>query len=802
MRRRALLYSGILTVSAATLAFELTLTRLFAVAEWYHFAFLSISVALLGYASSGTWLSILSSDARSRLQPINRLAFPPSLLGCYLLINTIPFDSYQLTWSPMQAFYLVLYYMGLVIPFVLSGSIIAYHLASAVEQSNAIYAANLAGSAIGSLGLLFTLPAFGGEGSVVVAAILGTCGAALLFAADAPKPGRSPGMWTALLLSCLGGILLWSDPPWLSARLSPYKSLSYALQTPGASLAYQRWNAHSRVDVVESEHVHSAPGLSLQYRGKLPAQYGMTIDGDNLSAISRRQEPADETFLEYVPGSLAYRLRPHAYALLIQPRGGLDVAVALHHGADRVLVAEDNALVVQVVRERYDRFTGGLYRDERVRVHLEDGRSALQRGQERYDIVQFCLKESFHPLTLGSYSLAEDYLYTVEAMSQALQRLTPSGILLIMRWLQDPPSEAVRAAAILVTAMEKVGIARPAEHLMALRSWSTMALLASPSPFTQEDVATLLATCQRLGYDVVHYPGIDVTHVNRYNILPEPLYYNALQALLDPQRRTAFYRAQSHDVTPVSDDRPFFAHYFRWRQVPRILAQLGKSWQPFGGSGFLLVLALLLLAVVMSALLIGLPLALRRAPPTRRGHSIRILLYFAALGFGYLLVEMPLMQQFILYLGQPAISFILVLATLLLSAGWGSIWSPRLRLGLTLPLLVALILPYPGALRALFGATLGWPYGARVLLAVSAVLPLGFLMGIPFAAGLRRVEGRYPGIVPWIWAINGGASVVSSILATVLALLWGYRLVLGCAALCYLLATLAFWPLIRSHDLQ
>ena len=791
-------YAGILLNSAATLIFELVLTRLFSIAEWYHFAFLSISVALLGYASSGTILSSLSLDRRARLATLLGVLFPLSIAGAYLAINTIPFDSYALSLSPIQFLYLALYYLSLVVPFGISGYLVAHWMSLHPAQSNKLYAANLVGSALGTAGLALTLPPLGGVGTVMAAASMGALGASLLALSGGTLLSRKVSF---LSLSVVGVCAIWAmhPPSWAALKLSPYKGLSYALQGAGARLDYQRWNVSSRVDVVVSSQIHSAPGLSLNYAGKLPLQHGLALDGGNLSPISRRTSPEDTRFLDDLPASLPYLLRPGATALIIQPRGGLDVGVALHHGARRVCVAEDNRLIVEAVRDVYDSFVGGLYSDPRVVVWIEDGRSILQRPGEPFDIILYALTEAYHPLTSASYSLSENYMYTEEAFTRALGRLTDDGLFVVTRWLQDPPSESVRAGALMVTALERAGVTDPGKHLLAFRSWSTMTLLASPAAYTESDLRLLVSTCERLGYDLVYYPGMCIEEANQHNLLPQPLYYAAFQELLHGESRRAFYAAQIYDVSPPSDDRPFYGHYFRWRQVPRILAGLGKVWQPFGGSGFLLVLVLLVVAILSALLLVLLPLVRSHAMPRHIPQRGRIVAYFAALGLGFLMVEMPLMQQFILYLGHPATSFIVVLSTLLLFSGVGSILSRRINLRGALLALVVLIPIYPQALRALFDLTLAMALPARMGISVLCLLPLGMLLGIPFAGGMRRIEERVPGLIPWAWAINGSTSVVGSIAATILALSAGYRVVLYAAALCYLGAALAFWPLSRRN---
>lgn len=789
-------YGSTMLISAATLIFEITLTRLFSLAEWYHLAFLSIAVALLGNAAGGTILALLGRTRRWRLFPWWGWGFPLSLAGAYVLFNALPFDSYQFAWDPRQLGYLALQYLGLVVPFGFSGLCLAQWLALYPQETPQLYGANLLGSALGSLSLLGLLPLLGGEGTVMAAVSLAALAAILVEVGwtQQRSPLSSLRQGTAWAMAVAGLVLATTRPAWLQLHLSPYKSLSQHLAA-GARQVVSRWNTFSRVDVVESERIHSAPGLSLLYQGQLPPQHGVLVDGDNLSPITRRQGEADEAFLAYLPSAVPYRLRTGASVLILRPRGGLEVAAAVAGGARRIVAVESNPLVARVVGERYALWTGNLYHLPQVTWRIEEERSALERLQERFDIVLIALSEGYHPLTSGSYSLTENYLYTVEAASCALRRLTPHGLLVLTRWLQDPPSECLRAAGLVVSALEREGLGDAAQHLLAFRSWSTMTILASPSPFAQADIAAFLQTCAELGYDPVWFPGMGPELANRYNILPRPVYYEALRDLLLTPDRRAFYRAQEYDVTPPTDDRPFFGHYFRWRQVPAILRQWGKTWQPFGGSGFLLVWALLVFSLVAAGLLIGLPLIHRPRELAPIRWLGRMVLYFASLGLAYLLIELPLMQQLILYLGQPTLSLILTLSALLLFSGLGSLNAGRFALRPVLIALLGLAALYPFLLRALLSATLQLALGGRIVLALVCLAPLGFLMGMPFAGGMRRAEEMLPGIIPWLWAINGGASVVSSILATLLALAGGFRLVWSVAGLCYLCALAAFWPL-------
>lgn len=783
-KRTFYLYVGLALVAAALLLFELALMRLFAVAEWYHFAFLSVGVALLGNAVGGVAVALLGAPRARRIASGAAGALPWSIAAAYWAFNDIPFDSYRLAWEPRQFAYLALYYLGLALPFAVGGYLAAYTLASEQERAHRLYAANLIGSALGALGILGCLPAFGGEGTVWAAMGLGALGGAALAHTYAPLPIKRSALFLngLALLSAVGGLL--GRPAWWAVRLSPYKALSYALQAPGARLEWSRWSVSGRVDVVSGEQIHSAPGLSLRYKGRLPPQYGLTFDGDDLVPISRRVMPEDRAFLRYLPLSVATSLRPGGSALILTPRGGMDVAVLLEYGLKRVVVVEENPLVFMVVRDLYGEFTGGLYRDPRVELALNDGRSALQGAKEAYDLIIFSLAESYHPLTAGTYGLREDYRYTVEGIGTALARLAPQGVLIITRWAQDPPAESLRAATAAIEALERSG-RDPKKHLLAYRTWATVTLLISRDPWEDGDIRAVRQEGERLGFDMVYYEGMPPEEANRFNRLQGPGDYEALVTLLNTSDRRSFYRAQLYDVSPTTDDRPFFGHYFRWRQLPIILRQLGKTWQPFGGSGFLIVLGYLAVAILFSGMLVLMPLfAQRRA---QRSWAVRAdwTIYFAAIGLGFMLIELPLMQRFILYLGQPTVAFTLVLTGILLFSGLGSAWAHRAPLRWMLGLLAVLALIYPPLLQVVTRHTLGWARPARWAIGLGLLVPLGVAMGVPFAGAFYALRGISAGERAWLWAVNGSASVIASTLAAVIALWAGYRAVLGLAAVCY-----------------
>ena len=803
-------YAGLFLLSAATLTFEINLTRIFSVAQFYHFAFMIVSLALLGFGASGTFLALfprLRERDPARTLPLLSWGFALTAVGSYALTLYVPFDSFRIAHDWRQGAVLALHYVALASPFFCSGTAVGLLLAARPEDANRTYAANLTGSAAGCLLAVVAPSLVGGEGTVLLSAALGIL-AAFTFQSPIsnlrPPASRPTFDVSRLIQLALALVLLLAalhPPSFLHIRLSPYKSLSYALLYPDAELVSRRWNGFSRVDVVRSASIRSLPGRGFVCPGEPPVQLGLTVDGDDLSPISH--VPPGFTALEHTNcllTALPYRLRAGSNALVLEPRGGFDVLTALAEGAQRVTAVEANPLIVEAVRAQ-GAWAGNLYDDPRVTVVTEEGRAYARRARaaslpftrerERYDVVLLSLTTPQRTVTSGAYSLAEEYRYTVQAFSDYLARLDEGGLLVVTRWLQVPPSETIRAFALSVEAVERAR-GDPKASIVALRSYQQMLILVRRGPFTDEELEAVRAFAAPRAFDLVYLPGIHPDEVNRYNVMPEPDYYRACTGLLETEDREAWYRAYPFDVEPPNDDRPFFGHFFKWEQAPEALAMAGHTWQPFGGAGYFVLLGLLALALLAAAVLVLLPLAVRGPFDFAQGEwvgrgkvMVATLGYFALLGLGYLCVEIPLLQQFILFLGHPAYAMATVLFALLLFSGLGSLLSRRVPLRLVLILLPALVGGYALGLPALFTATLAAPLGGRLAIAVVALAPPGLLMGMPFPKGLALLEQGPPALVTWAWGVNGATSVVASILAALLALSLGFSAVLAVGAICY-----------------
>ncbi|MDX1417403.1 MAG: hypothetical protein R3293_24575, partial [Candidatus Promineifilaceae bacterium] len=666
--------------------------------------------------------------------------------------------------------------------------------------SHKVYGANLIGSACGSLGSLLILTWFGGPGGLLCAALLALF-AALIFAWGTRTKSKKflfPGqVGVILILIVLGSFSLVRPPDWLEQRLSPYKALSTLKLALDTEHVGSFSDAAARLDLLESSIIHVMPGLSLSSPAGIPRQAALLVDGDNLMPITITVPDAHEiqVLADYTPQTVAQHLRPNSHTLVIGAGTGLDVLISLAAGSEEVTAVEENEHIIGLMSEHFGQSSGNIYADERVNFVNETGRVfAGKQIEDDYDLIVVALTGQHRPVQSGAYSLTEDYSTTIEAMEDLIGILDEHGLLVVTRWLQTPPSESARAFATLVSALENSG-RNPAGHLVAYRSLRTMTILAAENPFSAIELEQIRTLLSERGFDAVYLPDLQPEEANLFNILPEPVYSDIFNQILDNPRAT--FENYRFEIRPATDNHPFFFHFFKWRQTPEIVAGFGRSWQPFGGSGFFVLVALLLLVSLAAALFIIGPLLIWRQKRERWRTAIphwqlRVFLYFAALGLAFLFVEMPMAQQFILLLGKPVIALAVVIFSVLLFSGLGSLWSRKFSLSLGPAVLMILAALYPFILQKLAPIILAWPDWGRMIFAILFLAPLGFFMGLPFASGLRVVERQTTALVPWAWAINASFSVISSVVAVMIALTWGFAAVLWLGAAAYGVAFLAF----------
>lgn len=781
------LYLGILLISIATLSLEVSLTRVFSVSLWYHFGFLVISLALLGFGASGTLLAICPVFSRGKTQvwlSLFSAAFSLAVLFAYFITLALPVDPYLVLWDWSQLLYLSIYYLAWGIPFLAAGSTVGLAIKQFSGEVGRIYASSLLGSALGCLSPILAIPVLGGPGILILSALLGLA-ASFAFGFYF----RTRRVAIAIPSLALIATLIFF-PSKLPLPISEYKGLSMALILPDARTLMTEWSPISRVDVIESQYIRLAPGLSFSFRGEIPPQMALAIDGNGLSPITRFEGNVEILeFTDYLSSSLAFHLKERPDVLIIGPGGGLDILAALYNNAREVMAVELDPVIARAVGERFSSFAGGLYQLPQIKVKIAEGRSFIRRTHESYDIIQISLLDSFAATAAGVSSLNENYLYTVEAFRDYYNRLKPGGILSITRWLRLPPRDEVRIFATALEALESLGLSQPRAHLAFIRSWSNATILLKQDPFVVAELNKIRRFVEERSFDLVYLPDLREEELNRFNRLEWPYYYQVVNNLLNKERREEFYQKYLFDIKPATDDKPFFFHFFKLKSIGFFLKNLGRQYIPLGEWGYLVLLAALSQALLVSLLLVLLPLMLWKGCP--RGGA-RSLFYFAVLGMGFMFIEIVLIQKFVLFLGHPTYAITVILFSLLLFSGMGSYISaylpfpPRSRIRAAITGVSFLSLLYLWALPWIFQSFIGEALWVRVMLTLLLLAPLGLFMGVPFPSGIEILERTLPALIPWAWGINGAASVIASILAILVAVSLGFRAVLVLAVLVYL----------------
>ena len=796
-----MLLAAVFVLSAAAIACEILLMRLFSIVAWHHFAYMIISLALLGYGISGSIIAFAREWLLRRFRLVIATCcagFTLLTVASFALAQILPFNPLEIYWDMAQLAWLAAIYLCLALPFLCAATAIGLALSQAGQGVGKVYFADLLGAGTGApaiIAAMFWLPP---EQCLKLVAAAGLVAAALILLR---KPRRvMPAI--GVLLVGIALALPW-PAPWLEPRISPYKGLPQTLALPGMALVADRPSPLGHVSVVEAREVplRHAPGLSLAATMPIPDQVGLFIDGDALTAITRFDgDTAPLAFLDQQIAALPYHLLVAPEVLVLGAGGGADVLRALYHGAKRVDAVELNSRIAELVRGRYGDFSGNLYDRPEVQLHVAEARAFLAHSRRQYDLIQISLLDSFAAAAAGLYALNESTLYTVEALAAMLRRLKPAGLISITRWLKNPPRDNVRLFATAVAALKAQGVKRPGKRLALIRSWDTVTLLVANDPIPAEAIGRVRAFADRRGFDPVFFDGISDAEVNKRNVLARPFLYEAAVALLGPEA-AAFTKAYAYDISPTTDDRPYFFHTLKLGQLKTILSATGPGRATLIEWGYVVLWATLAQAVIASVLLILLPLKALSRAPAAGGARLRTLIYFAALGLGFLFLEIAFMQRFTLYLGHPLYAVAVVLSAFLIFAGAGSRTSAWLaaRLGavLSLRLAVAALIALALANLALFpllpatavGADVAW---LRVLFAVALIAPLAFAMGLPFPLGLAALDAEAAHLVPWAWGINGCASVISAALATLLAIEFGFTTVVLAAAGCYVVAAMTF----------
>lgn len=786
-RRRAPLLV-ILLISAAALAYELLLTRIFAIVHWHHLVTTAISLALLGYGASGTFLTVAGRSLQRHFAAAlitNAALFGVTTVACVWVAQRIPFDPQALLWDPRQAGWLAAMLGALAMPFFAAANCIGLVLTTYREQIPRIYGVDLLGAAIGALALSAAVTLLPPSGVLLGIMALGL-GVAVL-AASQLHWHRGPVMALAVAILMLTGL-----SGAMRIQTAAYKDLSRAMLTLGAVIDHHRDGVSGMIDVVRNDAVPNrhAPGLSLHSGAPLPPQLAVFTDGDATGTISDYDGlNPPSPILGQMLSALPYRLFEAPSVAVLAAAMDHRVRQALELGASHISAIEHDQTRQAVNCDTYLDLNRRSCASSTVSWERQTARGFGARRGGRFDLIS--LVTDAEPGGLDALNI--DYALTREALVGYLRRLTPGGVIALEAPTRVPPGLSLRLLVTAAAALRDIGVQRAADHIALLRGWQRFSLLLSNHPLDPPQLTTIRRFADDWGFDLVWLPDIAIDEVNRFQQLQTPIYHAAAARILGAVEQ----ESAQIDLRPVTDDRPYPHRASRWSGLVDAIRQLDGERLRQVDNALVVAALTLLFAIVSSVLLIMLPLtALRRgsiATPDA-GIKIRALGYFALLGPAFLFTEIAWIQHLELFLDRPLYAASIALAVFLSFAGLGSLWVQRFDETATGRLLwaaVAVIVGFAAVFAFTSSTTLTsattWSLPVRLLLAILLLAPLAFAMGIPFAAGLRRFGGISPQLIPWAWGINGCASVISAAGASILAPDLGFRGLVAVAAVAYLL---------------
>ena len=783
MRR---LFLATLLISAAAIGYEILLMRVLSIVQWHHFAYMIISLALLGYGASGTFIAINKRWLEPRFElsfAVSGLLFSITLVGCFVLGQQVPFNALEIVWNPRQLINLSLIYLVFFVPFFFAACCIGLAFTCRRSTISRIYFFDLLGAGLGATLIIALLFVLSPQNALLVLAALALLASILVGTGLAAR-----NTLLAMQALWLVAFTLALPQEWLALRVSEYKGLSQALQVVDGEVLTSSSSPLGLLTVVASPRVpfRDAPGLSFNTRFVPTDQLAVFTDGDAMSVITRFDGNLSELgYLGDVTAALPYQLLAEPKVLILGAGGGTDVLLALYNGAASIDAVELNPQMTKLVKDTYADFAGHLYDDKRITVYAKEARGFVAQSRDQYDLIHIGLLDSFAASGAGVQALNESYLYTVEAIQQYLQHTAPGGMLAVTRWLQLPPRDSLKLVATVIEALRLEGVTYPGRQLALIRSWNTSTLLVKNGEFSVSDIAALREFARSRSFDTAFYPSMPARDANHFNLLPQPYLFEGTSALLGEDADDFIERYKFH-IAPATDNQPYFFHFLKWSALPEFLALIRRGGAGLIEWGYLILVATLIQAVIAGAFLIVLPLSrIKRSWP--RGTGTRMGSYFFLLGLAFLFVEIAFIQKFILFLSHPLYSVGVVLSGFLVFAGIGSACSGPLarqfeRKGYS-PVVVAvagisaIALLYLALLPTLFQQLIGLPDGIKMMLSVLLIAPLAFCMGAPFPIGLSRVAHSAPDFIPWAWGINGFASVMSASLATLLAIAFGFTTV-------------------------
>ncbi len=798
---------SIFILSAAALAYEVLLVRLFSIIQWHHFAFMVISIALLGYGASGSFITVFRNSLLEKYHSVfitNILLFGLSSIACFITVQHFPFNALEILWDRSQWQRLLLSYLILTLPFFFVANAIALTMMRFHLKIPLVYGIDLIGAGIGAVSIMALLQIFSPDAMLRLISISSI--AAGFFALSHFNDRQRQLIASVLLLFMLAVFM--TPQKWVDLRISEYKGLAQTLLIKDASLLMRHTSPVSQIDVVQSSHIpfRYAPGLSLQSPAAPPEQLGVFRDGDEITVIDHVTDMSSLAYYDYMSSAAPYHVHSSPQNILIFGSAtGAPILLARLHGISRIDAVEPDKQLSLLITDQYADYYGWQALKDKVTIHTISPRG-FATSDKNYDLVVVGMPGASTGGAAGVYALSVSYDYTVEAIQSYLKLLAPDGLLSITLWTSNPARANLKLFTTAVTAMKKSGINNPENNVAWIRSWNTATLLLKNTSLTAEEINNVREFSQSRGFDLAWLPGIKPYEVNRFQLLQEPVYYLAAQSILTQAiprgSESRFVQEYKYGIQAATDNKPYFNNYFRWSSLEEFFSLPGQAGISMIGVGYPILLVTLIQASVAAFILILLPLFFLGTDKQEVEGRRNIFTYFLAIGLAFLFIELAFIQKFTLILSQPLYAVAVAICAFLVFSGLGSLYVQhrmKIESNIIIPVVLRRSVTLIGLITALYivllplvsSTLIALPESARIVSVFVITAPLAFFMGMPFPLGLATLQQTRPHLMPWAWGINGCASVLSAILAVLLAIDIGFNGVMLLAVALYFIAWLS-----------
>ncbi len=780
-----MIISAVFILSFSSFGFEVLLTRFFSITQWNHLSFMVISLVLFGFAAGGTLLNILDTRLRvwknslfsSRSIMIFIFLYVLTSIGAFTFINNIPLDYFRLPFEPVQFFYLCSTYLVLSLPFLITGLMISMSYAVIPEKTGYIYAASMAGSAIGAA---FPVPALGflNEGQLIL--IISTVPLIILpFFSSGKRDQKKIPLPAAVLLAAVipaAMIFITDITKFGDIKPSAYKSLSRTLLYPDTRISESSYSIRGRTDLVSSPYIRFAPGLSLKYTDKLPDQRAVFRDGDHRFVLYDPSGGNDFSFAKSTLSYFGYNLNNgHENVLIIQKGGGLAIPCAAASGARNITVVEQNPVLSKIISKAY-----------RFKTVNMNHQVFLAKSKSLYDIIHI---ENWGTSLIGSTSLTQEYSFTINAFKRYYKHLTENGIIIISRKLLLPPSDSVRMWASAYESLRALHVRDPAHHIIILRNWDTFTMLITARP--SQNFTSLKTLADQLNFDIVYCHGMSKDTANRYHVYDSPFHYLEIEKLAKAYQEGAgkrYFQYSFLDIKPQTDNRPFPSRFLKWSRIDELYRSLGDRFYSLYLSGEIIISIVFVQAICISAIFLVLPAVVNRKKTSV--IPVSAMIYFFSIGAGFIFLELFFLKTFILLFDNPTISFIIACSGIMVFSSVGGLISMRsdpkhlrmILIGLT-GILFILLFTHQSLIHMFLNLSVPMQYFAAFLL----MAPCSILLGFPFPIGMQYFL-KLPSQRTYAWALNGCASVLTCIISAQIAISIGISMILIFGMTSYLVA--------------